>query len=139
MLSTSASTGTSSRSNLRYHHRIAVDLELHLEANGEALPALRICDLSRAGIMVPCSQSILSRITPNQATVAPHQAVPVRARLRIPVEDNGCAWVGCVCDVVTVRRVARDTFHVGMTFRSFEEDGKAMVDAYISDQIAAGA
>mgnify|MGYP006442021499 CR=1 FL=1 len=136
---TSASTGTSSRPNLRYHHRIAVDLELRLEANGDTLPACRICDLSRTGIMVPCSRAMLDRIAPNQATVSPHQAIPVSAQLQIPVKDNGSAWVGCVCDVITVRRIARDTFHVGMTFRSFEEDGEALVDAYINDQIAAGA
>lgn len=89
--------------------------------------------------MVPCSQEILDQIAPNQKPVAPHLAIPVRAQFEIPIGDNGSAWVDCQCDVVTVRRVARDSFHVGMSFSSFEEDGEALVDRYINEQLATGA
>ena len=135
----SANTGSTSRPNLRYHHRIPVDLELHLEIDGETLPACRINNLSRSGIMVSCSQKTLDRIAPNQESVAPHLAIPVHARFEVPLGGNGSAWVECECDVVTVRRVARDCFHVGISFSSFEEDGEALVDRYINEQLAAGA
>ena len=135
----SASTGSTSRPNLRYHHRIPVDLELRLEINGETLPPCRISNLSRSGIMVHCSQDILDQIAPNQESVAPHQAIPVRAHFEVPVGGNGSAWVDCQCDVVTVRRVARDCFQVGMSFTGFDNDGEALVDRYITEQLATGA
>jgi len=76
---------------------------------------------------------------PNQESVAPQLAIPARAQFEIPVGDNGSAWIDCQCNVVTVRRVARDCFHVGMSFTSFEEDGGALVDRYISEQLATDA
>ncbi|TDT43262.1 PilZ domain-containing protein [Halospina denitrificans] len=139
MNSNNTKSGQTSRPNLRYHHRIPVDLELHLEVNGEKLPPCRVGNLSRSGIMVPCSQEILDQIAPNQESVAPHMAIPVRAQFEIPMGDNGSAWVDCGCDVVTVRRVARDCFHVGMSFTSFEDEGETLVDRYINEQLATGA
>ena len=135
----STNTGSTNRPNLRYHHRIPVDLELRLEINGEALPPCRVKNLSRSGIMVPCSQDILDQITPNQKSVAPHLGIPVHARFEIPVGDNASAWIDCRCNVVTVRRVARDYFRMGMSFASFEDDGEALVDHYINEQLATGA
>ena len=133
-----ASRATTGRPNLRHHHRITVDLELQLEVNDETLPSCRISNLSRSGIMVPCSREILKRIAPNQESVAPRRAIPVRARFEVPVGASASAWIDCQCDLVTVRRVARDCFHTGMTFRSFEDDGEALIDTYISEQLAAG-
>ena len=136
MNSNNSKSAPTSRPNLRHHHRIPADLELHLEIHGETLPPCRISNLSRSGIMVPCSRDILDQIAPNQESVAPQLAIPARAQFEIPVGDNGSAWIDCQCNVVTVRRVARDCFHVGMSFTSFEEDGGALVDRYISEQLA---
>ena len=75
---------------------------------------------------------------PNGKPVAPQMAIPVHLTFSVP-DDGGSIRIRARCDVVTVRRIARDSFTVGMSFAEFEDDGDTLLDHYISKQIAAGA
>ncbi len=134
-----SSTGFSGRPNLRHYHRIPVDLETSLEQDGRSLPTCPINNLSRSGLQITCSPETLNRLLPNGEPVAPHMAVPVHVAFEIPLGESGSNVVRARCDVVTVRRIARDCFHVGMSFTEFEGDTDTLLDHYINEQLAAGA
>ncbi|WP_077530621.1 PilZ domain-containing protein [Vreelandella utahensis] len=136
-LSTSASlTG---RPNLRHYHRIPVNLEAFLERGGETLPNCTVNDLSRAGLQIECAPDTLEQLVPNGEPVAPHMAIPVQVVFTIPLGKSDSTCIRARCDVVAVRRIARDCFHVGMSFAEFEEDALPMLDHYINEQLSAGA
>ena len=135
----SPETSVRSRPNLRHYHRIEVDLEATLITETDTIDACQIRNLSRSGIMVPCAPEVLDRILPNHEPVAPHLAVPLDAHFELPGASGAATKVSCRCDVIYVRRVARDCFHLGMSFVSFKGNGRELVDDYISRQLAAGA
>lgn len=128
-----------SRPNLRHYHRIEVDLDATLITENDTIGPCTIRNLSRSGIMVPCSSEIVDRIIPNHEPVAPHLAVPLTLNFDLPAADGSQVSIACRCDVVYVRRVARDCFHVGISFVRFDDDGEQQVDDYINRQLAAGA
>ncbi|MGM0451416.1 MAG: PilZ domain-containing protein [Pseudomonadota bacterium] len=134
-----SSAGPSGRPNLRHYHRIPVNLEASLEQDGQLLPVCPINNLSRSGLQIACSPETLGQLVPNGEPVAPHMAVPVHIAFEIPVGEADSTRIQARCDVVTVRRIARDCFHVGMSFTEFEDDADALLDHYINEQLAAGA
>ncbi len=127
------------RPNLRHYHRIEVDLEATLITDDDTIGPCTIRNLSRSGIMVPCSSEILDRVLPNHEPVAPHLAVPITVDFDLSSASGESIRISCRCDVIYVRRVARDCFHVGMSFVRFDEDGEQQVDEFINRQLAAGA
>jgi len=138
MNSNNSKSAPTSRPNLRHHHRIPADLELHLEIHGETLPPAASATFHDPASWCPAPGTSSTRLPPTRNPSHRNWPSP-RAQFEIPVGDNGSAWIDCQCNVVTVRRVARDCFHVGMSFTSFEEDGGALVDRYISEQLATDA
>ena len=139
MSALSSSAGFTGRPNLRHYHRIPVNLEASLERGGEALPPCTINNLSRAGLQIECTPETLDLLVPNGEPVAPQMAIPVQVAFTVPVGESDTAVIQARCDVVTVRRIARDCFHVGMSFAEFEEDAVPMLDHYINQQLSAGA
>ena len=139
MSALSSSAGFTGRPNLRHYHRIPVNLEASLERGGEALPPCTINNLSRAGLQIECTPETLDLLVPNGEPVAPQMAIPVQVAFTVPVGESDTAVIQARCDVVTVRRIARDCFHVGMSFAEFEEDALPMLDHYINEQLSAGA
>lgn len=134
-----SSAGLNGRPNLRHYHRIPVNLEAWLEQNGQPLPACTINNLSRSGLQIACAPETLNQLVPNGEPVAPHMAIPAHVAFEIPVGESGSTHVRARCDVVTVRRIARDCFHVGMSFTEFEDETEALLDHYINEQLATGA
>lgn len=139
MTAQSSSAGLNGRPNLRHYHRVAVNLDVSLEQEGQSVPIGTINSLSRSGLQIQCSQEALNQLIPNGEPVAPHMAVPVQTAFDIPVGESGSTRVQTRCDVVTVRRIARDCFHVGMSFTEFKDNADALLDRYINEQLAAGA
>lgn len=138
MAALSSSAGFNGRPNLRHYHRVPVHLAAFLEQGGDTLPECIINNLSRSGLQIECAPDVLERLVPNGKPVAPQMAIPVRLTFSIPGEA-GSTCIRARCDVVTVRRVARDSFSVGMSFAEFEDDGDELLDHYINEQLAAGA
>lgn len=136
----SAHTGTQNttagRPNLRHYHRIAVELDGTITTGDGTEAPCRVTNLSRDGVMIPCDPDTLSRVIPNQESVAPHLAVPVHFDLCLP--DGNQSPVRCQCDIIYVRRVSRDCFNMGMSFSAFEEEGQQRLDDYINQQLAKG-
>ena len=125
------------RPNLRHYHRIAVELDATvITGDGTEVPC-QVNNLSRDGVMVPCSPETLDLILPNREPVAPHVAVPVALDLRLP--DAPESPIHCQCNIIYTRRVSRDCFTVGMSFTTFAEDGRQRLDDYINQQLENGA
>ena len=134
-----STAGFTGRPNLRHYHRIPVNLAASLERGGETLRHCTINNLSRAGLQIECTPETLDQLVPNGEPVAPHMAIPVQVTFTVPVGESDSACIRARCDVVTVRRIARDCFNVGMSFAEFEEDALPMLDHYINEQLSAGA
>ncbi|MEQ6884327.1 PilZ domain-containing protein [Salicola sp. Rm-C-2C1-2] len=136
MAARSSLAGFNGRPNLRHYHRIPVHLAASLEQDGDLLPECTINNLSRSGLHIECASAILERLVPNGKPVAPHMAIPVHLTFSVPGEA-GSICIRARCDVVTVRRVSRDSFNVGMSFAEFEDDSDTHLDHYINKQLAA--
>ena len=129
----------SGRPNLRHHHRIPVNLDASLEQDGRPVPACTINNLSRSGLQIACTPEALNQLVPDGEPVAPQMAVPVHIAFEVPVGESGSTRIQARCDVVTVRRIARDCFHVGMSFTEFKDKTDSLLNHYINEQLAAGA
>ena len=125
-----------SRPNLRHHQRINTDLAVEVEASPGNWIKTRISNLSRAGIMLECSPSTLTRILPNHSPVSPRQAVRMRTRFSVPVISVQDVQVNVACDVIYVRRLSQKAFNIGMQFVEFDGSGEEYVNQYIDKNLS---
>lgn len=129
-----------SRPNLRHYHRISTKFAACI-ATVETPPSdsapldCQLTNLSRAGVMALCNPDMIRTLLPHGASVGPRRTVRVKVQFDVPVDDIHKVQVAVECDVVYLRRVSRDTFHLGMSFVSFSENGQQYLDQYIDEKL----
>lgn len=129
-----------SRPNLRHYHRISTKFAAQIATIEHLLsdqPPLdcQLTNLSRAGVMALCSPDMVKTLLPRGASVGPRQAVRVKVQFDVPVVNVHKVQIEAECDVVYLRRVSRDTFHLGMSFVSFSDNGQQYLDQYIDKEL----
>lgn len=126
------------RPNLRHYHRISTQFDATLSAGeGADSPELQcqLTNLSRAGVMAVCTPDMVKLLLPGGAVVGPRQSVRVNVQFELPVLNVQKVQIEAQCDVVYLRRISRDTFHLGMSFVSFEDSGQDCIDQYIDRKL----
>lgn len=125
-----------SRPNLRHYQRISTKFPAKIasEAAGAALDC-ELTNLSRAGVMALCTPEMIKTLLPNGSSGGPRQAVRVTLGFDLPVINVQKVQVEAHCDVVYLRRISRNTFHLGMSFVDFEDRGQDYIDQFIDRQL----
>jgi hypothetical protein len=129
------------RPNLRHYHRISTQFDAVIKADGDS-PAgekvleCQLTNLSRAGVMAKCTPEMVKALLPKGAAVGPRQAVKVQVQFELPVISVQKVLIEAQCDVIYLRRVSRDTFHLGMSFTAFDNNnGQDYIDQYIDRKL----
>lgn len=129
-----------SRPNLRHYHRISTKFPARIEpetgpATADAPLECQLTNLSRAGVMALCTPEMIKTLLPNGPSVGPRQAVRVKVQFELPVLNVQKVLVEARCDVIYLRRISRDTFHLGMSFVEFEDRGQDYIDQFIDRKL----
>lgn len=125
----------SSKPNLRDQQRVEASLDVIVNRPEGPDIACRCTNLSRAGMMVACDSATVKDLVPGLRSPAPGELIEVGARFSLPVVASQNVSVNAEGLVVHLRRVARDTFHVGIQFSRFEGNGHDYVSQYVSRQL----
>ncbi len=126
---------SSARPNLRNQQRVDALLAITVQHdNGDSVEC-QTTNLSRAGMMITCSGDIVNRLAPGKRSPAAGEGIPVTTRFCLPVIASQTVAVSAQCQIVNIRRIARDTFHVGVQFCDFDGNGRQYVDQYVSRQL----
>ena len=121
------------RPSLRHHHRIDANLPVQLRTQSGDVIDTHLGNLSRAGMMAVCTPEMIQLVLPAQESVSPHQPVPVDTTLFLKRQQG----VEIRCDVIYVRRLSRDAFHLGMAFQDFGDDQQRQaVEDYVSEHLS---
>ncbi|MEX0606112.1 MAG: PilZ domain-containing protein [Marinobacter sp.] len=125
-----------SKQNLRSQQRVEAQLDVLVSApSGQAVPC-RTINLSRAGMMLSCDNKTLHQLVPGRKAPAPGQWVDIMAKFSVPVVASQNVTISADCNLIHLRRVSRDEFHVGIQFCSFEGNGQSYVDQFVSRQLS---
>ncbi|MBR9872274.1 MAG: PilZ domain-containing protein [Gammaproteobacteria bacterium] len=117
--------------NLRNQQRVDVSSAITLEKPDGCQFQCEIANLSRTGAMIECDAQTAKALIPNMVPPAPKNPVQLTARFQVPVIPAQPVTVVAESNVVHIRRIARDQFHIGLQFRSFEGNGFVYIDQYI--------
>lgn len=126
---------SSTRPNLRDQQRVDAALEVTVEQSSGAVITCQTANMSRAGMMMACNSEVVNALAPGRRSPAAGEGIPVTARFNLPVIAAQTIAITAHCQIVHIRRVARDTFHVGIHFCDFDGNGYQYVDQYVSRQL----
>lgn len=117
--------------NLRNQQRAEVSADITIELqNGDTLSCTTV-NLSRSGVMISCDEETLKLLVPEQRTPAPGHWIPIRTRFSVPVVAQQPVLIVADANIVHMRRIARNDFHLGIQFVEFEGNGYNYVDLYV--------
>ncbi len=118
---------TSTKRNLIYHTHVNVTDEISVQT-GEGLET-RLEALARDGLTLSCNRQTLDQLLPNREVIAPKQPVNLLTCFQL---YPGTEAIESYCDVISVRRLARDTFHLDLRFHALEEESYQLIDSYVN-------
>lgn len=116
---------------LRDQQRVDVTLATDLNRPGQPVVLCQMSNLSRSGMMITCNGQILDKLLPSRRPPAPGDWIDVSARFEVPVISKQSVVVSAKCHLAHLRRIARDTFQLGIRFVDFEGRGFDYVDQYV--------
>lgn len=126
---------SSTRPNLRDQQRVDALLSVTVQKISGDVIECQTANISRAGMMIACSGDIVNTLAPGKRSPAAGEGIPVTTRFSLPIIAEKPVSVTARCQIVHIRRIARDTFHVGFQFCAFEGSGYQYVDQYVSHQL----
>ena len=128
----------SAEPNLRDQQRVEVSLTVTVNRPGQPPIECEMCNLSRAGMMLRCTNEVTATHNPGKRPPAPGDWIDVHARFEVPVLAQQTVSLSARCHIAHLRRVARDEFHLGIRFVDFDGRGFDYVDQYVHRLLADG-
>lgn len=113
----------------RLHSRYLVNFPVWLipsPSSGTIELAAEAVDLSLGGIGIRCHAEVV-------ASLQEHSPFPISCQIRLPLPDSG-QQVRCQCRMITRRRIAQDSYHLGFKITAFEGQGGASLREYLQLQ-----
>ncbi len=126
----------SSKPNLRDQQRVEASLDVTVSRPDGPSISCRCTNLSRAGMMVACDSATVKDLVPGLRTPGPGQFIETAIRFSLPVVAVQNVSVNAEGLIVHLRRVSRDTFHIGIRFSRFEGNGHDYVSQYVARQLS---
>jgi len=117
--------------NLRNQQRVDVSSAISLKKADGCEFQCEIANISRTGVMIQCDAQTAKALIPNMLPPAPKNPVQLTARFPVPVLPAQPVTIVAESNIVHIRRIARDQFHIGLQFNSIEGNGFVYIDQYI--------
>ena len=112
------------RKEKRQFPRVKARLPLKIiNPDGDILQATSL-DMSLDGIMVECDHQTQQQLMSGNEKENPGQPIEFHVQVQIPVTKNSNHRVEMRCRLVTSRRLAQDTYHLGLNYLDFENTEK---------------
>ncbi|MCK5092457.1 MAG: PilZ domain-containing protein [Gammaproteobacteria bacterium] len=109
------------RKEKRQYPRIRARLPLKIiSPDGKVLPATSL-DMSLEGIQIECNHLTQQQLILDHEKEKPGQPVELNVQLKIPATKHSKNKVEIRCRLVVSRRLAQDTYHLGLNYLDFED------------------
>lgn len=125
-----------SKLNLRNQQRVDVATDIIIEKSDGCCLTCPVARLSRAAVMVCCTQDTVKQLIPDVKAPVPGHWISVKTRFTVPVVAAQPVAIVAAGHIVHMRRMARDEFEVGIQFAEFEGNGFDYVDRYVAKLLA---
>lgn len=122
-------TNSSFERRLSERHSLQLKIDLVL-SNGTILP-IETSNISSTGLQFTCDSWVADEIEPRGIHNHPLDRHSVKVVGELPIETNSKFYARC--KIVSARRLAQDTYLIGLGFLGFEGDGGKALNKLISD------
>ena len=121
------------RKEKRQFPRIRARLPLKIiSLGGQVLPATSL-DMSLDGIQIECNHQTQQQLLLDHEKEKSGQPVELNLQLTIPVTQNSTRKIEVRCRLVISRRLAQDTYHLGLNYLDFEETEQ--LETFLDNQL----
>jgi hypothetical protein len=113
--------------SLIYHTLINAQGEVLVNTSDKVAVSARMEGLARDGLLLQCDRKTLDTLIPRTTSISPKQS-------QILDISFGLAEVGkieALCEVISIRRLARDTFELDLRFSEVNDRAIHVVDSYV--------
>jgi len=117
---------------LIYHSQIAVKETKRINSHvdiftlDDSAISTSLQNVSRDRMTITCNQVSLQQLLPNHARVSPKQ--PVSLKVNFTIYEK----IDTSCQVISVRRLSKDTFQMDMIFSEMDEHSENLIDKYMN-------
>jgi len=118
--------------NLIYHTPIQLGESIAIRTNKIEAVHTELEAISRNGMTIKCNQKTLDLLLPNTASVAPKQSVALPVSFSL---NQMKSVIDVQCNVVSVRRLSKDIFHLDMIFKEISAQNYESIDDYIESSL----
>jgi hypothetical protein len=106
-----------------------------------------IANISKAGLMIECNRQTIEDLIPRESTPSPKTPVRLEIlftlkqqtsiRQQEPLEQGQKTQTDlfAICNIIHVRRISRDVYHIGVEFLVFPNDDYAVVAQYVESRL----
>lgn len=122
-----------SRPNLRYHLRVPADLVGHITGKKGRLVEAPIINISRAGMMIGCSQTDLDNLIPKGEAHAPKHNDGFRIDFSLPLKKQGLVLLSELVKPAYTRRLSQNEFRIGLEFSDPGTQQIMLLEEYIAE------
>jgi hypothetical protein len=117
--------------SLIYHTLINTHGEVLINTSDKVVVSTRMEGLARNGLMLHCDSKTLDNLFPRTSSISPKQSQTLDISF-------GLAEVGKIeaqCEVISVRRLAKDTFELDLRFSEVNDRAIHVVDHYVERKL----
>jgi hypothetical protein len=119
--------------NLRYYSRVPSAFDIRFFTKANTTIDAKIQNISRAGLMVEVNHATLNQLIPNIPIVSPKHPIMIIAEFSLDKEMQS-PLIHVNCDVMYARRLSRDLFQLGMSFRSLKKKDAEALNSFIDTE-----
>lgn len=125
------------RKEKRQYPRVKAKLPLKIiTPSGEVLPATSL-DMSLDGIQIECDHQTQQQLVLDNEKTKPGHPVELNVQLKIPATKHSKNTVEMRCRLVISRRLAQDTYHLGLNYLDFEDTEQ--LESFLDNQLCMSA
>lgn len=116
--------------SLIYHTQLTTNGTVSVESESGSV-STQLDAVSKSGIVLHCDHQALANIFPKTPSLSPKQSVKLDVDFGLPEVGR----VTTTCDVVSLRRLSRDTFELQMNFAELNDRAVRAVEHYVERQL----
>jgi len=116
---------------LIYHTQLQIDGQATVTSRPKTEISMELSSISKSGLLLKCNKQSLETLLPKQPSLAPKQTVATEVAFGLPEVGK----VDAACEIVSVRRLSRDTFELQLNFSNPEQRAITAVEHFVERKL----
>lgn len=116
---------------LIYHTQLQIEGQATVKTSSTSDVSVELSSISKSGLLLKCNKQNLETLLPKQPSLAPKQTVATEAAFGLPEVGK----VSAECEIVSVRRLSRDTFELQLNFSNPEQRSINAVEHFVERKL----